>query len=421
MMYLDSLDNGLITELVDMLGRLNPVEIVTPANANEIKPKWIENVIKQRAFVNPSFHYDREYLSNIASYHSRLITIKSHLEQNVIPESCAERILLDILSTRIEQGIKATELAVSILFQNDVCTSEISQSIYGAPTPAQITECYRAVGNTTSSKPRFTESERAKLKAMSFGAEEIRYWFARSLDFYRISPSDWTIEVGDQYTAIDVRAINSTGHPVVGIPTNRKVNGLKLLELIGHEIACHLIGVENARHLFLELLGEDSPLAPLALILAKSSDELLDEGRAKHSDVAISGTNAMPSPYYSIAISLARQGCAFRYVAEEIFNIRIATGSSIETAARLSWTNTYRVFRGSTRPGSSEGYAFTKDFIYYAGYDIVKNINPIYLDYASMSIDELEALFSVLDMSTLKCKYPNLDIVAYIKDELLSK
>ena len=416
MKYSSRLRSSLIQELVDILARLNPVEIVTPANVADAKENWIRDVNERRFFRNPTFVYDEQKLVKISNYYSRLIEIKYHLRHNVLPESALDQAIFDIIMIRIKQGILATELAASIRLEDDIRTSAISQRIYGDPSTIQIIKCYDVINGNTfpfegiSPSSSFSENEQKQLKSQKFNAAAIEKWFTAALDYYDIP--NWNIEIGEQFSAIDVRTKNSSGQPTIAIPAKRTVNGLKLLELIGHEIESHLRSVENARSLFLEHVGSSSPLAPLALIFAKSDDELLDEGQAKLSDVRINGLEAIPTVFYSIAIDQARRGHSFSDVAETIFGLCVdKAGDSHTTAASRSWTYTYRIFRGATDTSATKGYYFPKDYVYLAGYNTAKIVNPTYLEFASVGLSELDAFFATVDIDAIKSKYPNRDAV----------
>ena len=92
-------------------------------------------------------------------------------------------------------------------------------------------------------------------------------------------------------------------------------------------------------------------------------------------------------------------------------------GQDEEAAINGAWTTTYRIMRGSTNP-SVGGYCFSKDYIYMCGYEVAKQINPEWYDYASMTIEELKALADVTDLS--EPRHRNLDAIGWLKAELLS-
>ena len=412
-----STNPSIICRMAEIISRLNPVELVTPTNVTEEKERWIR-LAKEGYYANPFFSYDHTMLKEIASYGFELKAGEEHLYVNLEPETPAEKAIHDILINRIESAIICTEIAASILLGDDETTSRLSNKLYGWPSNSQAIKAYGIVEKKIEpekAKSRFTKKEQDALKAMKFNANEIRFWFEEVINLYGIE--GWTVEIGDQYTAIDVRDKNSTGKPLVGIPTDRTVDGLKLLELIGHEIDSHLRGSANCKALVAEILGSDSPLAPLFDIIAKSDNELFYEGVAKISDVSVNGSSGLPLPYATIACDQARRGGDFSIVGEIIKGIRIDMGQAESAAINGAWSTTYRVMRGSTTPEIG-GYCFVKDYIYMAGYDIVKHIVPEWYNFASMTIDEVSTLTKVMDLS--QPKYDKIDAVGFVKNKLLS-
>ena len=410
-------DPAVVSNLAEIISKLNPVELVTPTNVVEEKERWCK-IAKNGFFTNPYFSYDRNALKVAAGYSNMLRTGKNHISSKLIPESPAEKVILDILLNRIESAIACTELAASILLSDDKETSELCHRIYGHPSNTQAVKAYSIVTKEYQHEEiasRFTEEEQKILKAQKFDAAQIEYWFTEIINKYGIE--GWTVEVGDQYTAIDVRDKNSSGKPVIGIPTSREVNGLKLLELVGHELECHLRGSVNCKALVEQILGKDSPLAPLYGVIAKSDNELFYEGVAKLSDVSVNGSDAIPLPYFTIACDQARRGENFASISSIIKGMRMDMGQDEKAAVTGAWTTTYRIMRGSTNP-SVGGYCFPKDYIYMCGYEVAKQVNSEWYDYASMTIEELKALADTTDLSNPQCH--NLDAVGWLKAELLS-
>ncbi len=402
--------------LADIIIRLNPVELVTPINVADEKARWLDRA-KIGLFTNPYFLYNREALKEASSHNFELTAARATLANGLIPETDAEKVIKKILLSRINNAITATEIAASILLGDDNEVCNLSRKIYGFPSNNQAYRAYQIVNGEIipyAKKSRFTKKDQKALKAMQFDAETIGYWFTEVINHYGID--SWTIEVGDQFTSIDVRDKNLTGRPLVGVPATRKVNGLKLLELIGHEIECHLLGSENCKELVKQILGADSPLAPLYPVIAKSDDELFYEGVAKISDVSINGPEALPMPYATIACDQARRGSDFAEIAKLIKDMRFDMGQTEEEALKGAWTTTYRIMRGSTNTELG-GYSFSKDYVYMGGYDIAQQVSPLFRSFASMTLDEITALAAVCE---LKPTYTNLDAVGYVKWQLLS-
>ena len=408
-----------IKQIAGIQASLNPVEIATPKNAKEEKEHWLI-AAKIGNYPNPSFVYDEERLRTVSGYSTLLSTARYQIETGMIPENEIDRIIKKILLSRFDNdSLATTELASSILLHDDLTSCALNHQIYGHPSNSQVIRAYSIVKQDApviARQSRFTKKDQKKLEKMTFIDEQIAYWFEEAIALYGFK--GWTVEVGNQYTAIDVRDKSSAGKPVVGIPTGRKVNGLKLLELIGHEIECHLRGSENCKALVMQIIGENSPLLPFVPILAKSDNELFYEGVAKVSDVSINGNAGMPKPYATIACDCARRGSSFSETAKFIERCRLEMGEKDEDARKGAWTTTYRIMRGCTNTAVG-GYNFSKDYIYMSGYDLACQINENLHNFSSMTIDELNALQAVL--LNLVPAYPHLDAVGWVKGRLLSE
>lgn len=418
MKYSKSLAPSTIQRLAEIISTLNPVELVTPTNVEEEKERWIKIAAKNGFFTNPYFSYDRNRLKAVADLNRELTSAISKLESSLTPETPAEKAIVNILYSRINSAITCTELAASILLKDDKTTNELNLKLYGYPSNIQALKAYQLVAKEVEPeaiKSRFSKKDQKKLASLRFAAAEIGYWFTEVVHEYGFD--DWLVEVSDQYTSIDVRDKNSTGKPTVGIPANKIVNGLKLLELVGHELECHLRGSANCKALVEQILGADSPLAPLFGIIAKSDNELFYEGVAKISDVRVNGSSALPLPYATIACDQARRGANFASIAEIIRSMRSDMGQDSDAALSGAWTTTYRIMRGSTNPAVG-GYSFTKDYIYMRGYEIAKQINPEWYNYASMTVEEIASIAETTNLSNPA--HPYLDAVDWLKSELLS-
>ena len=416
MRYSKSFDPSIVQSLADIICKLNPVECATPANVAKEKAKWLKAANCYR-YGNPKFRYDTDALETVVSYRESLEKGQKHLREKITPDSLAERVFLDIIDERIEDAITCTSLAASILEGDDKASAESIRKIYGCPDSALIVDAYQIASGELirpEIKSRFTKKEVKKLKDINCNADDIAYWFREVLGRYGIE--DWPVEVGEKYVAIDVRDKNISGHPVVGIPADRECDGLDLLKLIGHEIECHLLGSMNCYALAEDTLGADSPLAPLYRIVAKSDNELFYEGVAKISDVNIVGSDALPLPFATIAIDQSRRGSNFRKIAMLIRSERMRMGASEEAATKGAWTTTCRIMRGCTKPSKS-GFANTKDHIYLRGYSLAQNVDPSWLNFGSMTIEDLTAISKVCE---LEARYPRLDAVGWVKDQLLS-
>ena len=346
---------------------LNPVELITPINLSHEKELWI-NADEGEPFLNPEFKYDEFKLSQAAAQGEILRIAADALRYACQPETDIDNAILEILEHRVQSALCTANMAASILLG---CNTAGDYSQKGAP-------------------PCFSSERCDQLKAVSYDAAGIQCEFQRVIDAYGIT--GWDIVIDDDVSAIDVRNKTSCGRPQVVIPRSRKVSGLKLAELIGHELECHLRDSVNAESLFAEYLN-GTPLEPLIPLLAKSDDELFYEGHAKLSDVTIKGESALPHPYYVIAIDAALRGYSFADIGELIYNLRREAGQSHKAAMSGAWTATYRTMRGAV--DALGGYAYTKDYAYWTGYEVACKVAqqaPYLLDYATLTLDELRLL-----------------------------
>lgn len=372
--------------------QLNPVELITPSNAATEK-KGVIKAYENGFRINPCFAYQKgglkkaikagKELEELCETYKKLA--KKYPATKLGEEQ--ETAVQNIIMSRLIDALVTYEMAQAILDGNDGTLASLSVEKYGRPTCEMINQAYDAATEEAEEIAPAFDTETIKcLKSQEFDAGEIQFYFENVLSLYGID--DWLVVLDDKATAIDVRDKNLTGRPMVVIPVNRKVNGMKLLELIGHEIECHLRSSENSRHFWSQILTREyQPLVPL---LAKSDNEFLYEGYAKQNDVRVTGSDAIPTPNYLIAMDQARRGESFVSTFETIAGFEIQKGVEAKKAYNKAWTATYRVFRGCTYTSNDivdGGYAFTKDFAYFGGYRMVSADD--HLDFSSMSLKDI--------------------------------
>ncbi len=410
MRYLNQ--NNFVSESAKVLARaamaLNPVELITPVNQAHEKELWMTTE-EGGPFINPQFQYDEFNLSQAAAKGEIVRIAADALRSACYPESPMDDAILEILNHRVHDALCAANMAASILLGSN-SGGEYAQQIYGRPDKLQVLNCYRAATSTSDSKDDsscFSEEKRHELLARSYDAFGIQREFQRIADIYGFR--NWDIIIDNSASAIDVRNKTSYGNPQVVIPKSRKVNGLKLAELIGHELECHLRDSINAEALFAEHLAS-TPLEPLIPLLAKSDDELFYEGHAKLSDVAVNGESVSPHPYYVIAIDAALRNQSFADIGELIYKLRRNADQSHQTALNGAWTAAYRAMRGAV--DTHGGYAYTKDSAYWFGYETATHIAqsaPYLLDFATLTLDELRLLERAgFDLKHPRCPSQNL-------------
>ena len=376
--------------------QLNPVELATPTNARKEKDAIVK-VLDNGFKVNPTFKYNRNKLrqavrvgEQLGDLKAKFLELAQHYPATNFDDPAQEQAVKNIIIDRINDAIITTEMAQAILDGNDIAMAALSAEKYGTPSSVIMGYAYDIAndGYPNNCSPYLDADVAKALKAQEFDAAGILHYFERVLEMYGIT--DWLVIVDDQATVIDVRGKNSSGRPLVVIPSTRQVDGLKLLELIGHEIECHLRSSENARNFWSEILTDD--YLPLVPLLAKSDNEFIYEGYAKQNDTKVRGSAGLPTPNYLVAMDQARRGSSFAETMETVAGFEIQRGATRKQAFSRAWTATYRVFRGCSNcaNGKDVCYSFTKDFAYFGGLHTVNESD--YLDFSSMSMRDIVKL-----------------------------
>ena len=383
--------------------RANPVEVLTPTNLDEAKEQFKEKAGAAicagsdnfPSSACPTFVYNEDLLRKTVKGGRAMEEALETIENNVEAENDRDEAILKIVKTRANDAILTANAAQAILNKNDEETHSALLAKYDAPSPVQCIEAHNLAQSHAprEAKSILTDKDRDDLGMITsvITAKDLKRIFTSAMLFLGIKP--WNIEIPKNCIAIDVRDISAAGVPTIFIPESRKVDPPKAVELICHEIFCHLRGSDNGQKFFGKVLA-DTPLLPLAPILAKSDNETLYEGVAKISDVSVRGSDGLPDPLTLVAIDFARRGLSFAEVAHAVYSIRKTTMSS-EKALNAAWIKTYRVFRGATDTVTNKGsYAYPKDAAYNIGYEKAKELakDPVYANYASMKIDEIEML-----------------------------
>ena len=389
---------------------LNPVAICNPINLSDIDKDWKTSALAGY-FANPVFRYNRDELHRAALQGNNVQHYWYQIQHNCTPQSTIDKAILEIIEYRVCETLLAAETAAGIYFEEDARTQTTLLGTYGKPDNSFIMRCYDALEHpTTYSKPiksRFSKEQLVALEERRFRPSEIRKTFTNVLDYYGFRPA-WECILDPLVKTIDARDKTESGKSQLVVPQKRVLDGYKMAVLIGHEIESHIRGSENSRALFRDLL-RDSPLAPLVNLLAKSNDELFYEGVAKASDVAIGGANAEPHPYFTIAINLAlNEHKSFGEVAHIIYILGYTGSTSAQKAVDFAWNVTRRIFRGAT--DTSKGFAFTKDYGYLAGYEVIGDVPAHLHNYSTLTLNELKLLEDA-GVDLMSPKYPRKDAI----------
>lgn len=409
-------------EMAQLRGSVDLIELITPTNYGAEKQRWLDG---DRKFFNPTFVYDEDAIKGAIRKLERLAPVRDlandghyeffrnygRLARESLTKRCAELDNLKIfLSTLVDDRIPGDDPLDPLAH------------LYGSLEPEDIATAEEMINHTPEGlNGMFSSVEKEKLKAIELDAEGIAKYLQLVLDYIRghafyngkmaseerANPT-YHIEVDSKYTAVSVNAFSSSGKSVIGIPADRKVSGLKLVELVGHELNAHYRSAMNTRSFFRNLLGpydDKCPILPLIPMMAHSLNETLSEGLAKVNDVRVSGKTGLPKPYQILAMDFVRKGHNFKETMEYVFELTRQNRKTENTAYTNAWNYTYRIFRGQRDTSSKCGYAFTKDKVYLCGYltvtreakhwnDTSQHCEPFMslLRYSTLTLDELHQL-----------------------------
>ena len=375
---------------------IDVTEMVTPVNRQEARKCWLKNA-NNNFFTEPEFRYNRHKLKAITQQSRAFISESRNVLDNCEPETDIDKAILDILHRRLENIHASIQLAEAISKKDDATAASIIHDKYGTPPCESVIKAYQ-LGYDNEPDDRYiapalyTLDERMMLRDCTVQAQDIQRYFQEALLLYGLN--DWRVDISDEVASITVRAAGDDPEKRVIIPPDRTVDGLKLAELIGHEIETHVRTRENSMALFRSLIPPGTPLSPLVPLLARTSSMTMSEGMAKLSDVAISGETALPQPYYIIAIDQALRSESFGSVARTVAHaISIKNDLTHKQVLERAWQITYRVFRGISDTVNLYGYAFTSDSSYFLGYNYVhEKVAPSLYDYCNLAHCELQAL-----------------------------
>ena len=444
-------------EMARIRSTINPIELLTPTNYAAEKQKWLDS---GRKFFNPQFTYDKDAIrdsikridllaplldlidgGNFYDYfkaygrfahealkvrymelHYLSIFLSTLLDERFMPGDHYLDPLRHLYGDINPDDVKFAELLIKYTPEEAYAHQFIWSDI---PTNYDVRKYKRFFDETLRSlKGMFSEEEeKAKLKKMEFNAEEIAGYFQFVLDYMRENASyngamareeeenpTYYIEISPKYTAVSVNAFSTSGKSVIGIPADRKVNGLKLVELVGHELNSHYRSAMSTRAYFRNLLNpydDTCPILPLIPMMSHSLDETLSEGLAKLNDIRVSGKAGFPKPYQVLAIDFVQHGHNFKETMEYVFELTRQNHKTENTALNNAWNYTYRIFRGQRDTSSKCGYAFPKDKVYLSGFlTVVRNavswnsttrhFEPFLnlLRYSTLTLEELDSLDS---------------------------
>lgn len=357
------------------------------------------------------FYYDEARLSTIVQkeYGSRVLLENL---KNSRADNPAEAFYLDFFEDAIQGAVLTIKMAKAMQNHNHYDLAQVVSEKYGSADDGLVQYAEGLARNGFVRKTGVELSEDLqKLREAKLDASIIAGLFTWAMEQYREFSHDvaiWPVEILTDCSAIDVRDKSSRGYPLIAIPKTREVDGLKLAELIGHEIECHWRNSQNA-----SLLG-----------LPKLDDETVYEGIAKVKDYRFNERYAeevsAPIPYYILAQQFARAGGSFAETANYLVE-------SYGITPGKSWIYTYRTFRGASDMNNSACYALTKDRAYLEGFLYVQQADAdperrSFLSFGTLSKKQLEKLSSVLSYEEAEeHALPDLDIQSRAIQQILAR
>ncbi len=399
-----------LRKVLETLGKIvqdiNIVEMLTPVNAKEEEKKWTE-LAKRGKWTNPLFRYDEKLLASVAKKEDALMSLRPHLLSAAQTMAADEvgKTLYELVCQRYREAQLSVSLAANVLKKQEAKSAAIIRDIYGTPETETVAAAYDYARQLADGTGKIQQDDtqkkrvRRELKDLEFRADEIReyfIWTAEQCGIARTRP----VRIDEIATSIDVRDKSSKGSGVF-IPESRKVSGLKLVELCGHEVLCHWQDSERAARV-LPLLGSGT---------LKPADETLYEGHAAltdyHTHLMLGDkTQKQQLPFYILAIEMARNGLTFAEAAPILYEkIRIVKLGEMP-AMRRAWKTCLRIFRGSNGGMNNDAtsYAFTKDRAYFEGRMVADKLHAQHqdniLEISTISLKDVELLQPVVEFDS---------------------
>ena len=247
--------------------------------------------------------------------------------------------------------------------------SEISVRLFENPTPKEAEECKEAITKM--------DIERLSLEKGKFNAEQAKEKFEEVFRDYGLK--NWKVKIKENMVAGCVAGKNNR----LFVRANNQFTQERIDSLIVHEIETHILTAENGK------------MQPFEIFNRGLADYLItQEGLAVYNVEQQLGMSFTETSYRSrahvVAIHAGLNGASF----SEVYNLLLQLGLPIKDA----FHSTLKSKRGFM--DTSKGGAFTKDYVYYKGYQQVKkfieeggNIKDLYI--GKMNVRDVENAKSV--------------------------
>lgn len=350
---------------------LNPVVLSTPDNYLQAEMKYLDDGIE------PSFTYNGAVESSLHRLHMlgidahdlpRMVNKLSNQRESI---KCSSPEQEYVIKERITDEILNLSLLIARLNKDTTSAKSIQTEIYGnSVDESLVTIATHAIAKEISfnkTKGSLTTEQISILKKTRFSQRAIKKAFEAALEIlYSRSTVTvpethrYAVQIGN-YSSIDVRDKSPAG-PIIGIPLERDVSGLKLLRLIDHEINSHCRQSLNG-WLSFEFAGGH----------LKPNDETLYEGLAIAAEEQLLGTligkPRLPNPLPVLNIAKILEGLSFT----ELFNWnKQMLMSRFNVPERKAG---HRAFKYTFR-----GFRSFKDKAYFEGFMLQKKLEALQKD-----------------------------------------
>ena len=319
----------------------------------------------------PTFTYPEMDKIDIQELENNIANLES-IEKNVENETneSVRNIILETISV-----MKAKiNILVEIKKENPKEAFENAKIAYGDIDDQlcqKAEECYKE-------KIEFLKEKREKgivksdlekaLEENRFNAEDIKKYFDLALDKGNLRYNNLEVVIDERATLIDVRPSDSNyDHPVIVIPPNREVDGIKLVQLIAHEIGCHVVQNNYNHKLGLEGLsfGKDWETAQEGFTV-RSEAEIK---KVMFGDSVVDFKYDVDRAYFILAMEKIKKGADIGEVYDHIFGLKkeefLAEGGDEEKNEEKASEETKMILRRVTR--GLYPYYFPKDMAYFKG------------------------------------------------------
>lgn len=414
--YSENFDMDLPPKLSTIWAKIDIEKTLKPVNYDELK----ECFMNSKGFFNPEFKYDEKKIIECCDELQFLAQGLSNILVNIeiLEDECqAQAEFVDcLIAARLSETLGMKKFLEAVLKGYPEKASENLEMLYGAPDKkvAKFAESIALRGwniyedvesHLTLDALRIRKSIQAAIYGADTVAQSLRTALLHLLKepiicrYFNDHRGGLEVKIGD-YDKVGV--VFEDGELTIGVPKNCIVDGEGLLALIAREVDGHFRTLATTETFISMMLGKDSPLTPLALVLAKSSDDSNYAGYARSSYVYVKDLEGMPEPFLPLAVDCARRrDCNFAVTAERIYRYCLKYGLDKTEAREKTWDVTAKAFLGQSNTRKMVKYAFLKDCNELEGYLRISGLAK-YEDEYDDEYKYEEKYFYMKNLSTLE-------------------